>query len=75
MSSFSEAPETPSEPDITDLRKEERRCFSWLSVLHERGTRTNSPNTAIILDIAKKRWLQARDALRREDARAQGADD
>lgn len=75
MSSFSEAPETRSEASIDDLRKEERRWFSWLSVLHERGSRSNSPNAAIILDIAKKRWLRAREALRREDMHGQGADD
>lgn len=75
MSSFFEAPEPPSEPSIADLRKEERRWFSWLSVLHERAGRANSPNAPVILDIAKKRWLRAREALRREDMHGQGADD
>ncbi len=67
--------ESPSEPPIADLRKEERRWFSWLSVLHERVSKADSPNAAIILDIARKRWLGAREALNRRDTAGRGADD
>ena len=60
---------------IADLRKEERRWFSWLSVLHERVSKPDSQNAAVVLDIAKKRWLRAREALRQQDNGMQGADD
>ena len=64
-----------ADASIDSLRKEERRWFSWLSVLHERGSKTDSPNAAIVLDIAKKRWMRAREALRREGAGAHSAAD
>ena len=60
---------------IPGLRKEERWWFSWLSVLHERFARTDSPDAAIVLDVAKKRWLRAREALARRDLHGRGADD
>jgi len=66
-----------AEAPATDLEREERRWFSWLSVLHERVSKANSPNGVIVLEIAKKRWLRAREALRRQNdehhAGAQGA--
>ena len=65
----------PYQPAITDLRKEERRWFSWLSVLHERVSKPDSQNAAVVLDIAKTRWLRARGALRRQSVGEQGADD
>lgn len=67
--------ESPSDPPISELRKEERRWFSWLSVLHERVSKADLPNAAIILDIARKRWLGAREALNRRTVRGRGADD
>ena len=60
---------------FTDLQKEERRWFSWLSVLHERMSKADSQNAAVVLDIAKKRWLGAREALRRQGVGEQGAGD
>jgi len=60
---------------IANLRKEERRWFSWLSVLHEQLSKPDSSNAAVVLDMAKKRWLRAREALRRRDIGARSADD
>ena len=65
----------PYQAPITDLRKEERRWFAWLSVLHERVSTADSSNAAVVLDMAKKRWLRAREALRRRDIGARSADD
>lgn len=64
-----------SDASLATLRKEERQWFSWLSVLHECVTKAETPNGAIILDIARKRWLRAREALRREGAGEWGTDD
>jgi hypothetical protein len=64
-----------SDASLTDLRKEERQWFSWLFVLHECVTKADTPNGEIILDIAKKRWLRAREALRHQGADELGADD
>ena len=60
---------------IANLRKEERRWFSWLSVLHEQLSKPDPSNAAVVLDMAKKRWLRAREALRRRDIGARSADD
>jgi hypothetical protein len=75
MSTFPRNDDPPYRTPIAELRKEERRWFSWLSVLHERLPRADSPNAAIVLDIAKKRWLRAREALARQDLQGHGADD
>jgi hypothetical protein len=60
--------QTDPNPSIANLRKEERRWFSWLSVLHECVGRADTPNGEAILEIARRRWLRARGALRRQDA-------
>jgi len=65
----------PNPTPVAELRKEERRWFSWLSVLHERVSKADSSNAAVVLDIARKRWLRARETLRQRDIGAQGADD
>jgi hypothetical protein len=65
----------PYQPPIAELRKEERRWFSWLSVLHEQLSRTDSSNAAVVLDVAKKRWLRAREALRQRGVGELGASD
>jgi hypothetical protein len=65
----------PTDASLTALRKEERRWFSWLSVLHECVAKADTPNGVIILDIAKKRWLRAREALRHQGVTEWGTDD
>jgi hypothetical protein len=65
----------PYQIPIADLRREERRWFSWLSVLHERVSKPDSTNAAVVLDVAKRRWLRAREALRQQDIGAQGSSD
>ena len=66
--------QTDPNASLDSLRKEERRWFSWLSVLHERVTKADSSNAAVVLDIAKKRWVEAREALREQGDAEQGAD-
>jgi membrane-anchored protein YejM (alkaline phosphatase superfamily) len=76
MSTFENNEVAPShQPPIAELRKEERRWFSWLSVLHEQVSKSDSANAAVVLDVAKKRWLKAREALSQQGFDAQGASD
>jgi hypothetical protein len=55
---------------LSPLEQEELRRFSWLSLLHERLSRSRTADGLRLLEIARQRWLEARDALRHE-----GADD
>jgi hypothetical protein len=73
-----ETPETdePGAPDskLAQLERQERLWFSWLAVLNER-LMTAKPGDAIltegqkILEVAKRRWAEARDALRQHRTR------
>jgi hypothetical protein len=66
----SKAAESTVTPSLAELEAEERRRFSWLSLLHERLTQSRTANGLRLLEIARRRWLEARSALRQE-----GADD
>lgn len=52
---------------LARLRHQERQWFAWLTILHERLTRDGqgpvSEESRRVLEIAKKRWLQAKAAL------------
>ena len=66
----SEIAESTVTPSLTELEQEERRQFSLVSLLHERLTQSRTANGLRLLEIARRRWLKARSALRQE-----GADD
>jgi hypothetical protein len=70
MLDSSKAAESTITPSLTELEQEERRRFSLLSLLHERLTQSRTANGLRLLEIARRRWLEARSALRQE-----GADD
>ena len=54
---------------LTRLLDQERMWFSWVTVLHERLDKLDMPSGGHdILEIARKRWLEAREALRRHQA-------
>lgn len=55
---------------LAELEQEELRRFSWLSLLHERLSNSRSANGLRLLEIARRRWLEARNALHHD-----GADD
>lgn len=62
-----------SQPDPLRLRREELRqqqstWFAWVCRLHEAHSRLQTPESAAVLAIARRRWEQARDAVRRVDA-------
>jgi hypothetical protein len=52
-------------PSIADLETEERRRFSWLTILHEHLVPSRTADALKVLEIARRRWLEAREALRR----------
>jgi len=58
----------PSDPPGADqrlahLREQERMWFSWVTVLHERLGKPDVHKGLDVLEIAKKRWLDAKQAL------------
>jgi hypothetical protein len=67
---------TPSarEADLTDsrlsrLQEQEQLWFSWVTVLHERLSKVPASEGVAaegrkVLEIARSRWLEAREALR-----------
>jgi hypothetical protein len=52
---------------LAHLRRQERQWFAWLTILHERLTKEDQgplTNESLrVLQIAKKRWLEAKLAL------------
>jgi len=66
-----EPPRDPPNGGLTRLLEQERMWFSWVTVLHERlGKLNTQAEGRDILEIARKRWLEAREALRRHHAGA-----
>jgi hypothetical protein len=72
------SPETDSpRPDggdsrLATLQEQERLWFSWLTVLHERLNKLKPGDAASeglkVLEIARRRWAEARTALREYEA-------
>jgi hypothetical protein len=58
---------------LAQLQEQEQLWFSWLTVLHERLNKVR-PRDPLrtegqkVLEIACRRWLEARDALRQHQA-------
>jgi hypothetical protein len=58
---------------LAKLLEQEQFWFSWITVLHERLSKLKpGENVAAegqkVLEIAKRRWLEAREALRQQRA-------
>jgi hypothetical protein len=70
MSDPSKSSEPATDGSLTELEQEELRRFSWLSILHRRLSQSRTANGLRLLEIARRRWLEARNALRQK-----GADD
>jgi hypothetical protein len=45
------------------LRKQERVWFNWVCRLHDVHAGTQTPQSAAILAVARRRWAEARHAL------------
>jgi hypothetical protein len=54
-----------NDASLAALETEERRRFSWLTVLHEHLVPSRTAESLKVLEIARRRWLEARDALHR----------
>lgn len=54
---------------LEQLRKHERVWFNWVCRLHDVHAGTQTPQSAAILSIARRRWADARRALDRAAAR------
>jgi hypothetical protein len=56
---------------LEQLRKQERVWFNWVCRLHDVHVGTQTPQSAAILSIARRRWADARRALERAETQAQ----
>jgi hypothetical protein len=60
----------PQEPVAIDarlahLQEQEQLWFSWVTILHERLDKADMKGNLAVLEIARTRWLEAKDALQR----------
>jgi len=55
---------------LDHLRKQERIWFSWVCRLHDVHDGVQTPQSAAVLAIARRRWADARRALERAEAQA-----
>ena len=53
---------------LAHLRKQERVWFSWVCRLHDVHAGTQTPQSAAILSIARRRWADARRAVERAES-------
>ena len=63
----------PTDPGRVDerlvqLQEQERLWFSWVTILHERLDKADMRDSHDVLEIAKQRWLDAKEALREYQA-------
>ena len=54
-----------TDASLAALETEERRRFSWLTILHEHLVPNRTAEALKVLEIARRRWLEAREALNR----------
>lgn len=55
---------------LEQLRKQERVWFNWVCRLHDVHAGIQTPQSAAILSIARRRWADTRRALERAEAQA-----
>jgi len=48
------------------LEQQERVWFAWVCRLHDVHSGTQTPHSAAVLEVARRRWSEARRALERE---------
>lgn len=56
--------------ELEHLRKRERVWFSWVCRLHDVHAGIQTPQSAAILAVARRRWAEARRTLERAEQRA-----
>ena len=62
-------PNEQSAGGLDHLRKQERVWFNWVCRLHDVHAGTQTPQSAAILSVARRRWADARRALERAETR------
>jgi hypothetical protein len=55
---------------LEHLRKQERVWFNWVCRLHDVHVSAQTPQSAAVLSIARRRWADARCALERAEQQA-----
>ena len=50
---------------LEHLQQQDRVWFAWVCRLHDVHSGTESPHSAAVLAIARRRWAEARRALQR----------
>jgi len=58
---------------LDQLRRHQNTWFAWVCRLHEVQSRLQTPESAAVLAIARRRWAEARLALQRVDGTAEPA--
>jgi len=53
---------------LAELQEQEKLWFSWVTILHERLDKADMKGNRAVLDVARKRWLEAKEALQRYQA-------
>jgi hypothetical protein len=60
---------------LEHLRKQERVWFNWVCRLHDVHAGLQTPQSAAILAVARRRWADARRALERAEGQASAPPD
>ena len=63
---FLECDTGPAGARLEQLQQQERVWFAWVCRLHDVHFGGESPHSAAVLAIAKRRWAESRQALERE---------
>jgi hypothetical protein len=62
--------ELASDAQLAHLQEQEQMWFSWVTILHERLDKADMAGNLAVLEIARTRWLEAKEALQRYQAGA-----
>ncbi len=57
-----------SDARLAHLQEQEQLWFSWVTILHERLGKADMAGNLAVLEIARTRWLEAKEALQRHQA-------
>jgi hypothetical protein len=53
---------------LAHLQEQEQLWFSWVTILHERLGKADMTGNLAVLEIARTRWLEAKEALLRHQS-------
>jgi hypothetical protein len=58
-------PLNEGDAQLAHLHEQEQLWFSWVTILHERMDKADMAGNLAVLEIARTRWLEAKEALQR----------